>query len=280
MNHRLTRGADMASNTDSVELQGSAARWGPLWGARPDDWAHSEAQQVPTYEAALKRVQVEAGQRVLDIGCGVGVFLRLVGDRGAQPFGLDASESLIAAARKRLQHADLCVGDMESLPYEDDTFDLVTGFNSFFFANDMVAALREAGRVAKPGAPVVIQVWGPHERNDLEAMKEIVRPFMPPRPPDAPPEPDYAEPGVLERMATEAGLDPGSTYESSWSYEFGDEETVRAALVAPAGIAVLVGPDREDDVKDAIVSGLATHRTADGSYRLQNTFHSLIARAR
>ena len=87
---------------------------------------------------------------------------------------------------------------MESLPYDDDAFDLVTGFNSFFFANDIVAALREAGRVAKPGAPVVIQVWGPHERNDLEAMKEIIRPFMPPRPANARPEPDYAKPGVLE----------------------------------------------------------------------------------
>lgn len=167
------------------------------------------------------------------------------------------------------------MGDMESLPCEDDTFDLVTGFSSFFFAN-MVAALREAGRVAKPRAPVVIQVWGPHERNDLEAMKAIVRRFFPPRPADAPAEPDYSEPGVLEHMATEAGLDPGST----WSYEFGDEETVRRALVAPAGIAALVGPDREDDVKDAIVSGLASHRSADGSYRLQNTLHSLIARAR
>ena len=60
--------------------------------------------------------------------------------------------------------ADLRVGDMEALPYDDDTFDLVTGFNSFFFANDIVAAVREAGRVAKPGAPVVIQVWGAHER--------------------------------------------------------------------------------------------------------------------
>jgi SAM-dependent methyltransferase len=270
----------MASTTDGVELRGSAARWGPLWGARPGDWAQSEEQQVPTYEAALERVQIGPGQCALDIGCGVGVFLRLVADRGAQPFGLDASESLIAAARERLPHADLRVGDMESLPYEDDTFDLVTGFNSFYFANDMVAALREAGRVAKPGAPVVIQVWGPHERNDLEAMKAIVRRFFPPRPADAPAEPDYSEPGVLEHMATEAGLDAGSTFESTWSYEFGDEETVRRALVAPAGIAVLVGPDREDDVKDAIVSGLATHRTADGSYRLQNTFHSLIARAR
>jgi len=47
---------------------------------------------------------------------------------------------------------------MEDLPWEHEAFDLVTGFNSFFFADDMVAALREAGRVAKPGAPIVIQV--------------------------------------------------------------------------------------------------------------------------
>jgi hypothetical protein len=47
--------------------------------------------------------------------------------------------------------------------------------HSFFFANDVVAAMREAGRVAKPGAPVVIQAWGAHERCDLEAMKQIAR---------------------------------------------------------------------------------------------------------
>src|SRR5215211_8346586 len=246
MNHRLPRGADMASKTDGLELQGSAARWGPLWGARPDDWAHSEEQQVPTYEAALERVQIEPGQRVLDIGCGVGVFLRLVADRRAQPFGLDASESLIAAARKRLQHADLCVGDMESLPYEDDTFDLVTGFNSFFFANDMVAALREAGRVAEPGAPVVIQVWGSHERCDLEAMKQIARPFLPPRPADAPPEPDLSLPGALEGLAARAGLVPELAFDSSWAYGFTDEDDLGRALIAPAGLSVLVGPESEE----------------------------------
>jgi ubiquinone/menaquinone biosynthesis C-methylase UbiE len=62
--------------------------------------------------------------------------------------------------RTRLPDADLRVGEMEDLRWEDDTFDLVTGFNSFFFANDMVAALREAGRVVKAHAPIVIQVWG------------------------------------------------------------------------------------------------------------------------
>ena len=111
-------------------------------------------------------------------------------------------------------------------------------------------------------------------------MKEIVRPFMPPRPADAPPEPDYSRPGALEDIATKAGLDPESAFDTTWSYDYPDEDTVRRALVAPAGIAVLVGPDREEAVQDAIVEGLATHRAPDGSYRLRNTFHSLIARAR
>jgi SAM-dependent methyltransferase len=216
---------------------------------------------------------------VLDVGCGVGAFLRLVADRGGRPYGLDASEALIDVARRRLPDADLRVGDMEALPFDDDTFDVVAGFNSFFFANDIVAALREAGRVAKPGAPVVIQVWGPHERNDLEAMKEIVRPFMPPRPPDAPREPDYSRPGVLEDLATRAGLEPEQAFDTTWSYEYADRDTLRRALVAPAGIATLVGPDQEEAVKDAIVGGLAAYRRPGGGYRLSNGFHYLIARA-
>jgi SAM-dependent methyltransferase len=269
----------VTSRTQAAQLSGSAERWGSLWGARPSDWALSEHQQNPTYQEALRRVSLEPGQRVLDIGCGVGTFLRLVADRGARAFGLDASEALLDLAHTRLPDADLRVGDMEALPYEDDTFDLVTGFSSFFFANDIVAALREAHRVAKPGAPVVIQVWGPHERNELEAMKQIVRPFMPPRPADAPPEPDYSEPGVLEDLATQAGLTPESAFDTTWAYEYPDEDTLRRALVAPAGIAVLVGPDREEEFKDAIVTGLAPYRTHEGGYRLHNEFHYLIARA-
>ena len=114
----------------TAATSGSASRWGPLWGARPEDWALSEDQQVPTYEEALERVDFASGQRVLDIGCGAGAFLRLIAERGGEPFGIDASESLIALARTRFPHADLRVGDMEALPYPDASFDRVTGFNS------------------------------------------------------------------------------------------------------------------------------------------------------
>jgi SAM-dependent methyltransferase len=182
-------------------------------------------------------------------------------------------------ARERVPEADPRLADMEALPFADESFDVVAGFNAFFFAVDMVAALRESGRVAKPGAPAVIQVWGRHERSDLEAMKAVIRPFLPPRPPDAPPEPDFSAPGILEGIASAAGLTPTSTFDVSWAYEFAGEEELGRAMVAPAGIAELAGPAQEEAVRRRIVDALAPFRTADGSYRLENEFHFVVARA-
>jgi SAM-dependent methyltransferase len=265
--------------SETTSSHGSGGRWGPLWGARPADWALSEDQQVPTYEAALERTGLEPGWNVLDIGCGAGAFLRLLADRGVCAHGLDASDSLIAFARTRLPNADLRVGEMEDLPWDDDTFDLVAGFNSFFFANDMVEALREARRVAKPGAAIVIQVWGAHEHCDLEAMKQVARPFLPPRPRDAPPDPDLSQPGALRALAEEAGLTPHTEFDASWAYEYPDAETLGRALVAVAGLATTAGPEHEDELKQAIIDGLAPYGRHKGSYKLENQYHYAIARA-
>src|SRR5262245_998728 len=149
---------------NTVTSIGSAAQWGPLWGARAHDWAEDEEQQLPTYEAAIRRVGIGPGQHVLEVGCGSGVFLRAAADRGAVVTGLDASDALGEIATGRVPEADIRVGDMQFLPFDDDSFDVVAGFNAFFFAADMVEALREARRVAKPGGPVVIQVWGRPEQ--------------------------------------------------------------------------------------------------------------------
>jgi SAM-dependent methyltransferase len=264
--------------SSTTSTRGSAERWGPLWGSEPRDWAANEDQQRPTYEEAIRQVGIEEGSSVLDIGCGSGVFLRLAADRGAHVSGLDASEALIEVAHERVPEADLRVGEMEALPFADDTFDLVTGFNSFFFAADMTAALREAGRVAKPGAAVVIQVWGRPEKNDLEAAKEVMRPFLPAPPPDAPQPPPLWSPGVLERLATEAGLTPERAFDTSWAYEYPDDEALARGLLAPAGLGLLAG-ERRGELEAGILEALAPYRTSSGGYVLENEFHYLVARA-
>ena len=263
----------------STATTGTAERWGPLWGARPDDWAANEEQQRPTYEEAIRQVGSSPGERVLEVGCGSGVFLRLAADRGAQVTGLDASEALLAIARQRVPEADLTVGDLQLLPYEDETFDLVAGFNSFFFAADIVAALREAGRVAKPGAPVLIQVWGLPDHCDLEAMKHAVAPFLPPPDPDAPRGSALWKEGVLELLATEAGLTPERAFDTSWAYEYESDEALLRGLLAAGGLALIAEEVGGGRVEIAILEALAPYRSQGGAYRLQNEWHYLLARA-
>jgi SAM-dependent methyltransferase len=264
--------------TSVASSAGSAERWGPRWGAGAADWAATEEQQLPTYEEAIRRVGIGAGQTVLEVGCGSGVFLRAAADHGAHVTGLDASEALIELARERVPEADLRIGDLQFLPFADGSFDVVAGFNSFFFADDMVAAVREAGRVAKPGGSVVIQVWGRHEACDLDAIKPIVRPYFPGADPNAPPPPDLSAPGMLEGIATAAGLAPTTTFDVSWAYEYADDDALARGLLSAGGVGDAAG-EREPDVRAALIDVLAPYRRPDGSYRLENEWHFLVATA-
>jgi SAM-dependent methyltransferase len=138
------------------EQQGSAVRWGPLFDARAEDWAQTwegpHGWGQPVYTHVLKSAQVGPGSRLLDCGCGAGRFPRLAADRGASVAGLDAASRLIEIARRRVPDGDFRVGDLESLPWPDGQFDLVTGLSAFQFADDKVRALTEA-LWSNPSAP-------------------------------------------------------------------------------------------------------------------------------
>jgi SAM-dependent methyltransferase len=261
----------MSSTTNTS----SAPFWGRVWGAMPRDWAVAEELQMPTYETAIEHLGIGAGQRVLDLGCGTGVFLRAAADRGAQVAGLDASAPLLAVARERVPEADLQTGDMQDLSFRDDGFDVVTGFNSFFFADDMTRALSEAGRVAKPGGTVLAQVFGRPERCTLEVMKRAIMPLLGL---DGD-EPQYWRFDMLEQVVRDAGLTPLESFDSSWAYEFADDDALlRAMLSAGSAVAAAEHAGR-DLVAEAILGALAPYRDADGSYRLPNEWHYLVARA-
>ena len=265
--------------SSTAPTPGSATRWGPLWGSRAEDWAATEEQQHPSYEEVMRRLGLSSGQEVLDVGCGTGVFLRAAADRGALVSGLDASEALIEIARRRVPEADLRVADLQRLPWDDDRFDVVAGFNSFFYAADASGALAEAARVTRPGGRVVIQTWGDPAHCDLTAMKEAAAPFLPVPPSWAARPAPLWEPGVLEEIAGGAGLQPEQAFDVRWAYRYSDDSALARALMAPAGLAVRVGREREPELRRAVVDALAPRRLPDGSYRLENEWHCLIALA-
>ena len=201
-------------------------------------------------------------------------------DRGASVWGLDAAAGLLELARARVPAADLRLADLQVLPYEDDAFDVVTGFTSFFFADDMVAALREAARFAEPGAPVVIQVWGNPEHSDIELMKALVRPYMPPPPPDQP-----ARDGALQARRVGGAGDRGRARAAGGVRR---HLVLRVRRRAGAGRrddgrrrGVGAGRARSASRTCAVRSSTRSRPSArpDGRYRLENEYRILIARA-
>jgi SAM-dependent methyltransferase len=157
---------------------GSAARWGPLFGARAAAWAETwegaAGWGTPVYRHVLDRAEVGPGTRLLDCGCGAGRFARMAADRGASVAGIDASEELVRIAASGLPEGDLRTGDIEALPWEDDSFDVVTGLSVFQFADDKVRALREARRVSRGSVVVVVPARAPES-----GIAAVVKPLFP-----------------------------------------------------------------------------------------------------
>jgi SAM-dependent methyltransferase len=166
---------------------GTAGVNGPLWGSAARDWASiQEGQFRPGYEAALARCGVGAGTDYLDAGCGAGMAAQMAAGRGARVCGFDAAEPLLEIARERVPEGDFRAGDLESVPFGDAAFDVVSGFNAFQFAGDPVRALAEARRVARPGGTVVVMTWGDPEGMEAAAIVGALRGLLPAPPPGAP----------------------------------------------------------------------------------------------
>lgn len=110
----------------------------------------------------------------LDVGTGTGRMLELFGPRVARAVGVDLSREMLAVARVNLERAGLrnCSlrrGDMYQLPLPGESADAAVFHQVLHYAEDPARALREAGRVLKPGARLVIVDFAPHEVESLRA---------------------------------------------------------------------------------------------------------------
>ncbi|CAN5536317.1 class I SAM-dependent methyltransferase [soil metagenome] len=104
---------------------------------------------------------VEPGQRALDVGCGPGALTAVLAERLGPDHvaALDPSAQFVDAARSRLPGVDIRLASAESIPFDDDTFDIALAELVVHFMSDPVAGLREMARVTRPGGRIAACVW-------------------------------------------------------------------------------------------------------------------------
>ncbi|HEU0030031.1 MAG TPA: class I SAM-dependent methyltransferase [Kofleriaceae bacterium] len=251
---------------------------GRLWGVRAQDWAdYQEATVRPVFEAVLDRTRVGPGTRYLDAGCGSGMAAMMAAERGAQVTGVDASEEMLAIARSRVPGGEFRQADLEALPFADESFDVVTGFNSLQYAGNPVAALREAGRVTKRGGFVVIATFGNPDGMGAAALITALKPLLPPAAPNAPGPFALSDEAALRRFATDAGLRPVEVFDVDSPWIYADEAAAVRGLTSTGNAVRAMECVGEDVVVDTYVKAVAAFRQPDGSIRASAWFRCLVA---
>jgi len=128
--------------TDRVARRPHGRKAREVYGA---DDVHSFA-----WEPVLGALALGPADRLLDVGCGGGVFLKRALETGCDAVGLDHSPDMVALARAT-SGAPVVEGQAEDLPFADGEFTAVSCIVAFFFMEDPVRVLREMKRVLEPG---------------------------------------------------------------------------------------------------------------------------------
>jgi SAM-dependent methyltransferase len=129
--------------------------------------------------ALVDRADPPRPARILDAGCGTGRNLVEFGDRGPA-VGVDPSAQAVAFCRQRGLEG-VTQATLESLPFEDGSFDLLFAFDVIEHIEDDERALRELRRVAAPGARLVVTVpayswlWSAHDEEHHHVRRYTLR---------------------------------------------------------------------------------------------------------
>ncbi|OLT20114.1 hypothetical protein BJF78_35765 [Pseudonocardia sp. CNS-139] len=226
----------------------------------------------PLYAAVLGLAGVGAGTRLLDLGCGPGLFAAAAAARGAHVTGMDADPGAVAAARAAVPDGRFAVGDVHDPP--PGPFDVAAAVQLLSHVANPVAVLRAAARVAPQ---VAVTVWGQEHECDVRAFGEALAPWLPSRRTPAGP-PPVTDPARLAKLVGLAGLEVAERAEVVCPFDYADADAVVAPLLA-AGIgrmaAARVG---QAAVREAVLDRLAPHRTSAGGYRLANLFRIVLVR--
>lgn len=177
---------------------GNPANPKDYWNNRSTAWTTGASTGKATDEtfdrALIDAASIRPEARVLDMAAGTGDPTMTIAEHlkdAGSVIAFDMTAAMLSVAQKRaanlgLGNVGIVSGNMETLPFPDNTFDAITCRNGLMFPDDKPACVREACRVLKPGARVAFLVWATIEENPTyltvnEGLKAYFREEFPPR---------------------------------------------------------------------------------------------------
>lgn len=234
---------------DGESYESMMGIWSALVGAPFLDW-----------------LNVPAGAKWADVGCGNGASTELIVDRAkpAQVEAIDPSEAQLAFARKRHKAglANFTLGSALDLPYDDAVFDVAIMALVIFFVPNPAQGVAELRRVVRSGGTVAAYAWdiegGGFPYEDVHAAMRMVgvEPILPPHP-------EAAGLDALHRLWTDAGLVDVQTREITANRMFPSVEDYWSTATSAPGIAPVLA--RLDATQlDQVRSSIEASRRSQG----------------
>lgn len=126
-------------------------------------------------------INIDKKYTVLDLGCGGGRNIEYFLTKADKVYGLDHSKTSVKMASEinkkaiKTGRCQIFVGDVKSLPFEDESIDIVTAFETIYFWNDIEECFKEIYRVLKEGGQFLIcNEVSSKERRDVKKILKII----------------------------------------------------------------------------------------------------------
>ena len=257
---------------------GSQALQGKLWGRQAQHWADIQEPTAKSgYDFVLNALTIRPSTRLLDVGCGTGLFSKMAADKGATVTAIDATPEFIEITKKRVPSANVIVGEMEDLPFDDKSFDIVCGFNSFQYAANTKNALVEAKRVLADNGNLVTMIWGNKKDCEATSYLQAVGSLLPPPPPGAPGPFALSENNLLENILKEIGFTKINVtdVESIWDYP--DAETALQGLLSAGPATKAIENSGYEKAYDTVATAMQPYIQSNGHVVYRNKWRVVIS---
>jgi SAM-dependent methyltransferase len=166
---------------------------------------------------------------------------------------------------------------MEELPFADNTFDVVCGFNSFQYAASRGNAFAEARRVLRPGGKIVVMIWG--NKEDCEAASNLaaIGSLLPPPQPGAPGPFALTENHLLEKILEEGGFKIINQKDVDTVWDYPDTDTALKGLCSSGPAARAIENSGQQKVQDVVLQSMQPYIQSNGHVVYKNKFRVVIA---